>query len=158
MDFISGRVYLCDRTSVCCCPAKVGGTAAGSWRVPQSPIYNQIQNFLGERREVWIMGFNSVCCYVLSPFCCPLVFSSRILFCCLWIFWNIPNLCPLLVLVKHVHFRLSLTSDSFKFRIYINLDFLAKGENFKMFFFFLFIVLKLWLHKQCWRLCEKEEF
>lgn len=39
----------CDRTSVCCCPPKVGGTAAGSWRLPENPIYNQIQNFLGER-------------------------------------------------------------------------------------------------------------
>lgn len=59
-----------------------------------------------------------------------------------------PNLCPLLVLVKHLHLRLSMTSDSFSFRLYFNLDFLAKGENFKNGGFF-WSASKLWLHKQC---------
>lgn len=135
MDLISG---LCVPVVVLLrlVPSSQGGwdscRAAGSWRVSENPIYNQIQNFLGERREGWIIGSYSICCYSLSPFCCPLVFNSRMLFCCLWIFWSLPNLMSLAGFSKHLNFRLSLTSDSSNFRIYFNLDFLAKAYNFKM--------------------------
>lgn len=71
----------------CCWPPGVGETAAGSWRLVQNLDYNQMQNFLGERR----LDCRILFCLLLQSFSFlpPSSFNSGILFCSLWIFWSL---------------------------------------------------------------------